>query len=110
MAEDTDAPALPALQLTLPIDPPVSAYGRTFDSVTLREPTADDLAACDACEGYRWRIALVARAADLYPEAVGQFGVSLLNDCTDFLGAWIGERRNLRRVAGAHTSTLTLTH
>ena len=89
-----DAP-VPALELTLPINPPVVAYGQTFDRITLREPTAADMAEADqAAAGYALRIALVAAASDVPgPAVVEQFGVSLLNTCTDYLFAWIGVRR-----------------
>ena len=111
MADDTTtASALPALELTLPVDPPVVSYGRTVDRITLREPTVADLASADAYEGYRWRQELVARVSGLSSEAVGRLGISLLNDCADFLGAWMGARRNLPLTAAGDPAALTLSH
>ena len=112
MADDITAPALPALQLTLPINPPIAVYPqRTISSVTLREPTAADLAAAaKAVANYAYRIALVAAVSELDPREVGEFGVSLLNTCTDYLFAWISSRAVLSDIATGGDTAAPLKH
>ena len=86
----TDAPAGPARELRIPLDPPVKFGEETYDELVLREPTVAEVEKIDDLGGTAWNRALIASVAGVPDKVISKLGIRTMNTAAAYLVSFTG--------------------